>query len=177
VAKSRYAQTRVLAILDAIRQQGGDRFGWEAGEISEATFYKWQQQYPEFREEVSQAKNDYRRSCPQQIKKQAQKSLSDYLFNGAIEVWEATETLTDARGQIVSIKQISKTVRRGTPQWVIERVLGSGIHELECLKVLVECGWLTQETLERIAAKFDEVKQTAMAAIQPSSSGLDQSEG
>ncbi len=99
------------------------------------------------------------------------------MFNGAIEVWEATETLTDARGQIVSIKQISKTVRRGTPQWVIERVLGSGIHELECLKVLVECGWLTQETLERIAAKFDEVKQTAMAAIQPSSSGLDQSEG
>lgn len=158
MAKSKFSQAKIIVILDAIRQQGGDRFGWEAGGISETTFYKWQQDYPEFREGIAQAKADYRRNCPEEIKKQARKGLSDYLFNGAIESWEATETLTDVNGKIISIKRTSKTVRRGPPQWAIERVLGSAIHELECLKAFVESGWLREETLERIATKFDEVK-------------------
>lgn len=170
MAKSRYTQTLVLSILNAIRQQGGDRSGWEAGGISEATFYKWQQQYPEFREAVAQAKDDYRRNCPQEIKKQARKSLSDYLFNGTIEAWEATETLTDASGQIISIKQISKTVRRGPPQWAIDRVLGQPINELESIKVLVELGWLEEQLVERLGAAMDKFTESAKAAFQ---GGLD----
>ena len=102
--------------------------------------------------------------------KQDSKSLSDYLFNGAIEVWSATETLTDASGQIISVKQISKTVRRGPPQWAIDRVLGQPINELESIKALVELGWLEEQLVERLGAAMDKFTESAKAVFQ---GGLD----
>jgi hypothetical protein len=166
VAKSKYTPERIKTILEAIRQQGGDRAGWEAGNISEDTFYHWAKKYPEFSEAVAQAKDDYRRNCPEEIKKQARRSLSDYLFGGSIEVWEATETIMDANGQIISIKQISKKVRRGPPQWVIDRVLGQPISELESIKSLTESGWLKEQVIEKLATAMDKFNESAKAAFQ-----------
>ncbi len=92
--------------------------------------------------------------------------LADYLFNGAVEVWEATEKLMDAKGQIISIKQISKTVRRGTPQWVIDRILGQPISDVEAIKILAESGWLKEQVMERLGAAMDKFNESAKAALQ-----------
>ncbi len=72
----------------------------------------------------------------------------------------------DANGQIISIKQISKKVRRGPPQWVIDRVLGQPISELESIKSLTEAGWLKEQVVEKLAMVMDQFNESAKAAFQ-----------
>ncbi|MBE9015831.1 hypothetical protein C7Y66_10950 [Chroococcidiopsis sp. CCALA 051] len=169
MAKTKYTPERVEIILAAIRQEGGDRAGWEAGEINENTFYEWLRKHGEFAQGVAQAKQEYQRNCPTALKRQAKRSLAEYLFQGTTETWETTEILEDGCGNVKLVKRSTKTVRRGPPQWAIERVLGERMHELECVKVLVESGWLPESTVEKIATKLKELNETARAAIQTAS--------
>lgn len=166
MAKNKYTSERVEAILEAIRREGSDRAAWEAGSIGKTLFYEWQKKYPEFLNAVAQAKKEFRRSCPEELKRQARKSLADYIFNGAIEIWESTETIEDASGEVKLIKRSIKTVRRGTPQWAIERVLGQPISELESIKSLTESGWLQQQVLERLGTAMDKFNESAKVAFQ-----------
>jgi len=166
VAKSKYTPDRVEAILGTIRREGSDRAAWEAGGIGKTLFYEWQKKYPEFLNAVAQAKEEFRRNCPDELKRQARKSLAEYLFNGAIETWESTETIEDASGEVKLIKRSIKTVRRSTPQWAIERVLGQPISELESIKSLTESGWLKEQLIERLGAAMDKFNESAKVAFQ-----------
>lgn len=128
--------------------------------------YKWQKKYPEFLNAVAQTKEEFRRNCPDELKRQARKSLAEYLFNGAIETWESTETIEDASGKVKLIKRSIKTVKRGTPQWAIDQVLGQPMSELESIKSLTKSGWLQQQVLERLGMAMDKFNESAKAAFQ-----------
>ena len=128
MAKSKYNSERIAKIIDAIFVNGSDRAGWTGGGISEDTFYQWMKKYPEFSEGVAIAKQDYRNNCPETLKRQAQKAFADYLFGRVEETWTSTEVISDGDRQIV--KETVKRVRRGPPQWAIERVLGPELNRL-----------------------------------------------
>ncbi len=52
----------VSQICLAIKKTGRDKSGIEAGGISKATFYRWENKHPEFFEKVEHAKRQYRMS-------------------------------------------------------------------------------------------------------------------
>lgn len=155
MARSKYTPETVERIVEAIEQEGGDRSGWLAGGISEATFYQWLQQYPKFSEQVAQTKQYYRANCDQELKKLAKKSILDYLEGRALETWETEEINYDADGNIIGRKVSKKKVTRPTPKWVIERILGQDMHELDALKVLIEGGWLSPDLVDHFSDRLN----------------------
>lgn len=55
--KTKYSAQIVERILEAVRHSGSDRVAIEAAGISEATYYRWQQEFQEFRELVASSAN------------------------------------------------------------------------------------------------------------------------
>ncbi len=74
--------------------------------------------------------------------------------------------IKDAAGNIKLIKQSTKLVKRETPQWVIDRVLGQPITELEAVKNLIDSNWLKEEIVEKLTTAVDELHKKARAAFQ-----------
>jgi hypothetical protein len=62
-------------------------------------------------------------------------------------------------------KEIVKKVKRGVPQWAIERVLGKSVDELEAVKCQVESGWLPSSILKETTESLDEVCDRIRAAF------------
>lgn len=112
---------------------------------------------------VAQSKQTYRENCSEALKQQASKSFEDYLFNGVEEVWATHETI-HASDKVIH-KEIVKKVKRGVPQWAIERVLGKSVDELESLKCLVESGWLPYSILKETAESLDEVRSSHSSGV------------
>ncbi len=163
--KTRYSAQTVEMILDALRHSGSDRAAIEAAGVSSAAYYRWQQRYREFREGIAQAKFEYRQNCPDLLRQQAQWSFEDYLFGRVVEEWTTHETIRD--GDKTIYREVSKKVRRGVPQWAIERVLGKTMDELEAVKCLVESGWSPRHVLIVATKSLDEVRDRIRKAFQP----------
>jgi transposase len=166
--KTRYSAQTVETILEAVRHSGSDRVAIEAAGVSQATFYRWQQEYEEFREGIAQAKLEYRKNCSDVLRQQAQWSFEDYLFGRVVEEWTTHETVRDGDKTIYT--EVSKRVKRGVPQWAIERVLGKPLDELEAVKCLVESGWIPRHVLIVATESLDEVRDRVRQAFQPEDS-------
>ncbi|MBW4580704.1 MAG: hypothetical protein KME42_14155 [Tildeniella nuda ZEHNDER 1965/U140] len=154
MAKSKYTPDRVQTIIDAIAQTGADRAGWQAGKISEDTFYDWVKRYSEFSESVSRAKDEYRDTCPGTLVRQARKAFADYLFGRMERVTYTKETGINARTGEPYEKEITQRVPVGVPKWAIERVLGKPLDILEAVSTLSEAGvlprWLVQAVSDEV---------------------------
>lgn len=154
MAKSKYTPEIVQKIIDAIAATGKDEPGWLAGEISETTFYAWQEKYPEFSELVVKAKDEYRDTCPETLVRQAKKAFADYLFGRMTRVHYTKETGVNARTGEPYEKEIVQHIPVGVPRWAIERVLGKPLDVLEAVKTLAEAGilpkWITQAVSNEI---------------------------
>jgi len=157
MAKSKYSPETVEAILDAIRERGGDEDGWLAGQISRTTFYEWQNQHPDFQKGVAIAKREYRESLPEVQRCQARRAFNDYLFGRIEEVWESEEQIMEANGD-VTLKRITKKVKRGPAVWAIERVLGKNLDILEGIKILIESGLAPERLIEATERRISEAK-------------------
>lgn len=151
--KTKYTDEVVQKIIEVIRETGGDKEGYTSAGIHSATFYKWINEKPEFKEAIAQAKVEYRESCPPVLIRQAKKAFADYLFNRVEETWTSFERGVDETGKSWS-KETTKRVKRGVPQWCIERVLGKPIDLLEAVKVLVDANilprWLVQVVADEV---------------------------
>lgn len=176
MAKSKYTPDRVERILDAIRETGSDRAGYEAGEIGDTTFYDWQGKYPEFSEGVAHAKQQYRKSCPDEIKNRAKAALADYLFNGCtVERESQTESVTiveDAQGKVKEVRKEKSTnkniEKRPPPQWAIDRVLGKPIALLEAMQLLLIEKVATQEQADIVADGISQIEERLKKLSQSS---------
>jgi ACT domain-containing protein len=141
MAKGKYTPEKVETILEVLRATGSDKaviLDPEIG-ISRDTFYKWLKKYPDFSDQVAQAKKHYRITQPKWQRYQANQVLAKYLTEGAIETWQSEEIAYDAEGNVTGRKVITKTVKRSAPQWAIERVLGKRLDELDAMLTLMEC--------------------------------------
>lgn len=177
MAKSKYTPERIEKILDAIRETGSDRAGWEAGEISKETFYVWINTYSDFSDGIAHAKSEFRKSCPEEIKNRAKAALADYLFNGCtVERESQTETTTiieDANGKVKEIrkeKSNNKNIeKRPPPQWAIDRVLGKPIALLEAVQLLLAEKVATQQQADIITDGISQIEERLKGLSQSSS--------
>lgn len=152
MAKSKYTPETIQKILDMIAQTGSDRAGWQAGAISEATFYDWQQKYPEFLEQIKSAKTEYRNTVPEVLIRQAHSAFADYLF-GRVEI-TTTQFKRGVNEKGSFSEETTKRIKLSPPRWAIERILGKPIDVLEAVKVLVDANilpkWLVQVVTDEV---------------------------
>lgn len=166
MAKSKYTPERIEKILSAIRETGSDRAGWQAGEIGERTFYDWLEIHSQFSQQVAYAKQEFRKTCPDEIKNRAKAALADYLFNGCTVIRESqSESVTvveDAQGNIKEIRKESSNnrniERRPPPQWAIDRVLGKPIALLEAVQLLLAEKVATQQQADIITDGINQIE-------------------
>lgn len=171
MAKSKYTSERKERILARIREDGGDRAGWEAGSISKDTFYRWIAEFPDFSDGVARAKEEFRQSCPKHLVVKARRSLSDYLFNGNIiereKTGESVKVIEDASGNIQEIHRETYTEKRidrmPPPQWVIERILGKNLAVLEAIQVLLAEGVATNEQARVVTDGISRIEEQLKA--------------
>lgn len=162
--KTKYTSQIVEKIVEVLRLTGSDRQAFEAARISHDTFYRWVKQYPDFSDALAQAKIDFRERCPEQLREKAMDALLDYLYGRVVETWTIHEIVRD-REKIIH-RESTKTVKRGVPQWVIERILGKPIDELEAVKCFVESGWLPYSVLKETTESLDEIRDRIRRAFQ-----------
>jgi uncharacterized protein YoaH (UPF0181 family) len=162
----KFSPETVELILTEIARSGCILNACEATKIKQSTFYLWTKKYPEFNEKVERAKEVWRRSQPEELKREAKRALSDYLFNGAIVTWqtEGTETkiVKDANGKVkwIEEKTVNKThvEKRQCPQWVLERFLGKQPEVLEAIQILLAEGVATQEQARIVAEGIADIE-------------------
>ena len=173
-AKGKYTEENVQRCLDAIALYGTDKAGYTAIPISVNTFYKWIAEKNEFSQGVAAARQQWQESQGSSAKLQAWSVLKRYLFEGQVEHWTVVKDVYVAGGeggpgQVMQLTE-TRTIRRPTPQWVIERYLGKGMHELEALQAIA--AWLPQTTLEAIASEINHgteaIRQVFTGAIASS---------
>lgn len=156
MAKSKRTPETEKLILDAIRENGTDEYGWRAANIAKRTFYKWQTEDSHFMHKVAQAKQDYAINRAKTVKQKVKRNVEDYAINGTIEKWKTTETLKDAQGNIINQKEIEREINRPAP-WAIDKITGKDINELDAIRKLVDSGFLKEEQLLAVEKILDEV--------------------
>lgn len=170
MARSKYNEEIKKTILDAIRKHGSDVAGIKAGHISVDTFYRWINIFPEFSEGIRKAKAEYRSSIPDEWVQQAKKAFEDYLFGRAVEDWHSEKVVFDGDKEV--IERSHRTVRRGVPAWVIERVLGT-YKTLEAMQELLSAGVATEDQasivrdgIADIEAKLQQIKAMTNTPVE-----------
>ena len=143
--KTKYTPEIVEKILSVYRETASDKAAYLCANVSPDTFYKWKLKYPEFSEGLARAAAEYRRSLPNDAIARAKEALNTYLYNGDIQTWTSREIHKDADGNIIrTVERVTKQVK-GTPPWVIDRVLGKNIPVLEAMQVLLTEGVATPD--------------------------------
>lgn len=152
MAKTKYTPETIKLIIDAIADKGNDEDGWIAGCISGATFYAWQNTYPEFRDKVAIAKREFSRNCPAALHRQKRRAFADYLYGEVEEVWTTEEITVEPDGS-ETVKSIVKRVKRGPAVWAIRWLLEEEAkHQadiLQAFKIFAESGVVSEETSQR----------------------------
>jgi hypothetical protein len=87
------------------------------------------------------------------------------LLGKATEVHDSEEEKTNSDDD-VSHKKLTKKVRRSTPAWVIDRVLGKRMHEMEALRVLANAGWIPKEVLKEAIGGIAALKESVRKAFE-----------
>jgi AcrR family transcriptional regulator len=152
MTKGKYTPENVDRCLQAIALHGTDKAGYESVPINKATFYCWFSDKPEFREGVLDARSRWQTAQGTPAKLQAWEVLRRYLFEGQVVHWTIVKDAMCPDGTIVQLTE-TRTIRKPTPQWVIDRYLGKTIHELEALNAIAQ--WLPAGILEVIAGEIN----------------------
>jgi hypothetical protein len=166
MARSKYTPDRIELIYAVLEKTGSDRAVCSDPEIgiSEATYYQWQKEKSEFLEGVAQAKEQYRITKPKWQRYQANQVLARYLSEGAIETWQSEEIAYDADGNVTGRKVTTKTVKRGAPQWAIERVLGKRLDEIDAMLTLMDCKMIEPDEVTIMTEGYQRIKDDLKAA-------------
>jgi AcrR family transcriptional regulator len=162
---TKYCDEKVNKILDIIISTGNDRLAYESADISKETFYRWLRDRDEFLEKVLKARYIYKESQYHTQVVKALEVLDDYLLGKATETHNSEEEKTNSDDD-VSHKKLTKKVRRSTPAWVIDRVLGKRMHEMEALRVLANAGWIPKEVLKEAIGGIAALKESVRKAFE-----------
>lgn len=119
----------------------------DAANIKPQTFYRWMREKSDFSDTIARAKKEYRRYCPEEMKRLAHKRLYEYLEGTAVETWEKRTIVKNQDGEVVKIEEQTTTVRRPCPEWALRRVLGESMNFLSAINVLVNEEMLPERML------------------------------
>lgn len=188
-AKGKYSDPEIIrTICTTIALTGSDKAAYEAAGISHGTFYKWinsdKVEFVELIEGIARAREEYRRSLSDEKIRQANKALNEYLYGEAVEEWGDKTTISNIHdGEVKSqrVMKTAKTIKRGVPQWAIERVLGKPLDVLEAIKTLVEAGILPRWIVPVVSEELANARKNVVGvlsgsmpdgAIEPQNPGL-----
>ena len=157
---SRYSPAMGDRIISAIRELGSTRAVIDALGIPSGTYYTWLQQNPELHVRAEVAKVEYRRFQDEANIAMAKNWLIKLLKEGDVTIKKTIRQVV-IREQVVEIKETSR-VERPCPNWVIDRVLGTG-SELNAVQVLVGSGFIpdgvSAQVMEAIDRAGDEIRE------------------
>ena len=157
--KTKYCEDIVQQICNAIALEGRDSSGYEEAGIDSATFYRWMNQYHEFRDRVARARAVHRLTCPESLRLQGKKKLAEYLFSGHV----VRREVINSEGEVVELK-----TNFNTPAWAIKMVVPPQ-HLDAAIQVVQEAGYLV---IDPLAMKKEGVKR----GLTPETMGLIRSE-
>jgi transposase-like protein len=157
--KSKYTPETVQLIVDAIEETGKDVEGCKAACITENTFYRWLKEKSEFSQLITSAKATFRANRPQSLRSEAVKRLAEYIKGEAIEVYDKTTATKDAKGNLISTTKSVTKIKRGCPQWAIDRVLGKSMPVLEAVQVLLNEGIASPSMAAVVESSIDEMQR------------------
>lgn len=162
--KSKYTPDRVAVIVSAIEATGFDKDGIKAGGIGHDTFYKWISEFPEFAEKVAKAKDKFRYTCPETLRKKGLEVVAQYMNEGVTDTVTTEEVVKDANGRVKETRFSRKTFKKPPPHWIIDRVLGKNLPLIEAVQVLIQNGAATpqqamivEECLAEMSRRLSEV--------------------
>lgn len=156
---AKYKPEIIEAIVSAIAATGRDRDGYEAGGIGHDTFYRWMKTKPEFSDAIQKAKAEFRKVCPENMRQQALQRLGEYLRGETVETWEKKSITTDAAGNITSRTASITTIRRPTPQWAIDRILGHQMPVLNAVQILMDEGIASPQMAAIVESNIDNLQR------------------
>ena len=116
--RGKYDEWRIKRIVQAIRRTGMDQAGIAAGDISEATFYRWQKEKEEFQERVARAKRKFADINDHEIAITFRRQLIKAM-KGASEKWSSKETTHLPSGETV-VEESAKKIKRTPAKWAFE---------------------------------------------------------
>lgn len=180
MAKSRrpkYSPQIQQTICDAIAVEGTEQAGFQAANISKASYYKWKKEIRDFRIAVELALEEYTRTCPASLRRAARNVISDYVNRRYARVRKTVkETVREVRPEDwqpddpganqtrhmveVHTETTTMTSYHACPQWVIDRILGPPLDELSAVKALVNAGLLPSWIGDLTVAELDKFTQT-----------------
>lgn len=162
-------------MVQVMRETGMDKAAFEAVKISHESFYKYLRENAGFASAIASAKSEFLAACPDEVVKLAKQTVTDYLLNGAREVWKTTEIRRDAAGNIIETKEIIREIQRGTPAWCVERILGRTPDVLDAVLTLLSNGMMSTDQArvvsEGIALIKAQLKQASSQSADAQENG------
>lgn len=136
--------------IESVATLGTPSLARELCKVSFFTYQQWISENEEFRQFVSNAKDDYRDGINETIVTLAKRNLLNLLQNGITEVETTTEWITDKEGEVTGERKKIRRVYKGVPIAAISRALDL-IPELQAaIETLVEQNALPAANLEAI---------------------------
>jgi hypothetical protein len=174
----RYTPKLIAEIMAALEESGSDRVAYSSVRLSKDSYYQWQKDYPEFADQVRRAKQRYRDRLvvsDRSLIDMAHKQIVRMLQDGASETWESETTHLDLNGETETPRRKEKTqkrVRRDTPSWVLDRVMGPARESIDLLVHLLLTGAIADDQrlavarfLRRAAPLLDDQTKEAIESI------------
>lgn len=159
-----YTDELANKIFEYIAEYGTHRDGFERAGISRNLFYNWLKEKKNFNDGVCKALAEFK-SAKADRKIQARKTLDDYLFGRAKRVTKINKKVTNVyytdegeEKENITIEEQTKVTTELCPEWVISRVLGKNLDEMEALQILLEKGLLPESIFNEAVSNWDEFK-------------------
>jgi len=157
--KPKYTPETIQLILDAIEETGNEALACKAGGITQNTFYRWLKEKSEFSQFVTLAKDRFRANRPQSLRSEAVKRLAEYIRGEAVEVYDKLVETKDGDGVLISRTRSLTKIKRGCPQWALDRVLGKSMPVLEAVQVLLNEGIASPSMAAVVESSIDEMQR------------------
>lgn len=160
---TRYTLKRADEICKAIEKLGSAKEACKSIGLPTSTFYEWKKKYPNFAKNVEDARIQYSMSIPAIQLELAIQKFNDLLINGFTEK-QLTTTRIECDGK-VTVHETVKEIKRPTPPWVIQRVLGY-CEPMDAVRRLLVEKLLTPQHAQIIYKAITDMQLDMRALIQ-----------
>ena len=161
----KYSPELADRLIGALRELGSARAAYNALGVSKYSFYDWIKRFPDFAVRVEVAKREYFQNQDRENVDVAKKIIENYLVHGDVTEKKIIKQVIDRDGNIVELTE-KHLIRSGCPEWVIRRVLGEKMQELEAVKVLVDTDWLPESLLVDVQDSLTDFNSTIKNSFQ-----------
>lgn len=175
--RSVYTEEIAGQICEDIAEYGTHRDGYERSGVSRACFYRWLQENREFKDRVRKAEQEFKFSKTDR-KIQARKVLDDYLYGRAKRVTKINKKVTSTfftdegeEKEAITTEEQTKITTELCPEWVISKILGKDVEELEAFRKLVEAGWIPNDVVGSTINDIEELKVKVKSYFREQNNG------